>query len=180
MDHLSHFLEDAAFSFRQTKALGDRAMAQVDDEAFFRPLDANTNCIAMVVKHLAGNMKSRWTDFLTSDGEKPDRDRDGEFELASGDTRDALVESWESGWWTVFAALSTIQPVDYNTPVFIRGERHTITQAVNRQVAHYAYHVGQIVLLARHYAGDGWSTLSIERGSSRTFDRPFLTPPENV
>ena len=175
MDHLSHFLEDAVFSFSNIKGLADRAMAQVDDQAFFRPLDAETNSIAIVVKHLAGNMQSRWTDIFTSDGEKPDRNRDGEFELRANDTRDTLMEHWQSGWWTVFATLSTVQPADYDTPLFIRGERHSLIQAVNRQVSHYAFHVGQIVLLARHYAGDRWSTLSIERGASQSYDKPFRT-----
>lgn len=175
MDYMSHFLEDAVFSFTNLKGLADRAIAQVDDQAFFRTLDAETNSIATVVKHLAGNMKSRWTDPFTSDGEKPDRDRDGEFELGTADTRDALMERWQSGWWTVFGALSAVQPTDYTRPLFIRGEQHSLIQAVNRQVSHYAFHVGQIVLLARHHAGDKWQTLSIERGASRSYDKPFRT-----
>jgi Holliday junction resolvase len=119
---------------------------------------------------MAGNMRSRWTDFLTSDGEKPDRDRDAEFELAATDTREHVLKLWEQGWAVVFAAISSLTPADLDKRVRVRGEAHSVIEAINRQTTHYAAHVGQIVLLAKHYAGSGWQTLSIPRGKSKEFD----------
>jgi len=156
------YLEDSLTMFRYYKGLAERAMAQVGDEALAATMDAETNSIAITVKHMAGNMRSRWTDFLTSDGEKPERNRDGEFE-DSPDTREALLEIWETGWEYVFRALGELKEGDLTRVVTIRGEEHSVMQAINRQVAHYAYHCGQIVLLAKHYGAASWKTLTIAR-----------------
>ena len=164
------FLGDAVLQFRKYKTLADRALAQVEDADVFRALDAESNSIAIVMKHISGNMRSRWRDFLTSDGEKPDRDRDTEFEIDATDTKSAIMERWEAGWKLLFGALGALSPGDLLRSVAIRGEPHTVMQAINRQLTHYAYHVGQIVLLARHFAGSRWISLSIPRGKSREFD----------
>ena len=152
------YLDEARRVFRQYKELGEKAIAQVPPAALFQTLDQESNSIAVIVKHLAGNMRSRWTDFLTSDGEKPDRDRDSEFELS--DTTDAgdVQRWWEEGWRYVFAATDPLRPEDLLRTVTIRGQPHSVLQAINRQVAHYAYHIGQITHLARH--------LSVERRDS--------------
>lgn len=165
------FLADALREFRRLKSLADRAIAQVPHEHLFAQLDPQTNSIGHVVKHLAGNLRSRWTDFLTSDGEKPDRDRDAEFETGPDDTRAALLASWERGWACLFAAAEPLTAADLSRTVTIRGEPLSVLQAIARQLTHYGYHVGQIVLLARHFAGSSWKTLSIERGESRSFNR---------
>jgi len=157
--------------FRRTKDLADRALAQVPDGDFFATISAETNPIAVVVKHVAGNLRSRWTDFLTTDGEKPDRDRDAEFVIGAGDGRDTLTARWEEGWSVLFATLEALRDADLERTVTIRGEPHTVIQAVLRQHAHYAYHAGQIVLLARYFAGDAWRTLSVPKGGSATFNR---------
>ena len=162
---------DVIREFLRTKELADRAMAQLDDAHFFAAPGPETNPIALVVKHMAGNQRSRWTDFLTTDGEKPDRHRDTEFERGPEDTRTALMTRWEAGWSLVFAALEALGDADLDRTVTIRGEPHTVVQAVNRQVSHYAYHAGQIVLLARHYVGAGWKTLSVAKGASAAFNR---------
>ncbi len=164
------FLDDTVLQFRKYKGLADRALAQVGDADLFRALDPESNSIAHVVKHLAGNMRSRWRDFLTSDGEKPDRDRDSEFELDAGDTKAALLERWEAGWTLLFGALGALAPGDLLRSVAIRGEPHTVMQAIDRQLTHYAYHVGQIVMLARHFTGTRWVSLSIPKGRSREFE----------
>ena len=162
-----HYLDESVLQLRKLKDQADKAMAQVDDAQFFTRLDADANSIALIVKHVAGNMRSRWTDFLTSDGEKPDRDRDSEFEREPDDTRDAVLSRWEAGWKLLFATLTSLQPGDLAKTVTIRGETHTVVQAINRQLTHYASHVGQIVLLAKHFAGPGWQTLSIPRKNRR-------------
>ena len=164
------YLEDSVELFRHYKRLADRAMAQVADEHLFAALGEESNSIAIVVKHLAGNMRSRWTDFLTSDGEKPTRDRDSEFEYPA-ETREALLRDWESGWACVFGALEPLTDDDLERTVMIRGEAHSVMQAINRQVAHYAHHIGQIVLLAKHFAGPEWQSLSIPRRQSDEFNR---------
>jgi Holliday junction resolvase len=164
------YLDDALVQMRKLKAQADRAVAQVSDEHVFAVLDPESNSIATLMKHMAGNMRSRWTDFLTSDGEKPDRDRDAEFELAATDTREHVLGLWEQGWAVVFAAISSLTPADLDKRVRVRGEAHSVIEAINRQTTHYAAHVGQIVLLAKHYAGSSWQTLSIPRGKSREFD----------
>lgn len=165
-----HILDDLALTFRKQKKLAEAALAQVDDAAFFRALDAESNSLALIVKHVAGNQRSRWRDFLTSDGEKPDRQRDSEFERAGEDSRAALMAGWEEGWRLLFAALEEIRPEDLLRQVTVRGEPHSVLQAFDRQLVHYAQHVGQIVLLARHWAGAGWKTLSIPRGQSKRFE----------
>ena len=137
-------------------------MEQVSEEHLFAALDAEMNSIAVIIKHMAGNMRSRWTDFLTTDGEKPDRNRDSEFENPPA-TRAALLENWENGWSCVFAALEPLSDADLGRTVTIRGEAHSVMQAINRQIAHYANHIGQIVLLAKHFAADHWQALTIPR-----------------
>jgi hypothetical protein len=159
--------------FRRLKELAERAMAQIDDEAFFATLGEGDNSIAIVVKHLAGNMRSRWTDFLTADGEKLDRNRDSEFVLEPGDSRGTLLERWERGWEVLLEAIRPLTVADFDRIVTIRGEPFTVSQAIHRQLSHYAYHVGQIVMLAKHRAGERWATLSIPRGRSAEFnERP--------
>jgi hypothetical protein len=166
----AHFLEDATLMFRKVKQLADKAMAQVEDEAFFRALDPESNSIAVIVKHVAGNQRSRWRDFLTSDGEKPDRNRDSEFEIAAGASRAEILARWEEGWALLFAALAPLSDDDLLRTVTIRGEAHSVLQAIQRQLAHYAQHAGQIVLLAKHWAGPAWKTLSIPRGKSKEYE----------
>src|SRR5579883_2357452 len=144
------YLEDSLAMFRQYKQQAERAMAQVSDGQLFAVLDGEANSIALIVKHMAGNMRSRWTDFLTTDGEKPDRNRDSEFEEPAT-TRAQLMEQWNAGWKRVFDALEPLADADLTRTVFIRGEAHSVMQAINRQIAHYAYHVGQIVFMAKHY-----------------------------
>jgi hypothetical protein len=164
------YVEDAKAIFHQYKKLAEGAMAQVTDEDLLATLDPEMNCIAQIVKHMAGNMRSRWTDFLTSDGEKPDRDRDGEF-VDPAPTRAALLEQWESGWAIVFGALEPLTDADLGRTIYIRGKAHSVMQAINRQTAHYAYHVGQMVLLAKHYCCEHWRSLSIPRNRSAEFNR---------
>jgi hypothetical protein len=152
------------------KRLADRAVAQVSDEDLFVMLDEESNSIAIIMKHIAGNMRSRWMDFLTSDGEKPDRNRDSEFVIEDEDTKENVLKHWEVGWRCLFEALAPLVPEDLNRTVLIRGELHSVVQAINRQLTHYGYHVGQIVFLARHLAAGRWQSLSIPRGQSETFN----------
>ena len=168
--HGQHYLDDVTALFRKMKQQGERALAQVSDEQFFAQLDAEANSLALIVKHIAGNARSRWMDFLTSDGEKPDRHRDSEFEIEPGDTRASLMQRWERGWKYLFDAPEPLGADDLMRTVRIRNEEHTIVQAINRQLAHYANHIGQIALLAKHYAGPRWQTLSIPRGKSEEFN----------
>jgi hypothetical protein len=172
-----HYLEDSLKVFRNYKRLGEKAMAQLSDEELFRALDAEMNSVALNVKHIAGNMRSRWTDFLTTDGEKPDRRRDSEFIIDEGTTRADVMRWWEEGWRTTFAAIEPLQPEDVSREVSIRGEPHTVLMAVNRQLAHYAYHVGQIVFLAKHFKSAAWQSLSIPRNQSETFNKSTQPPP---
>ena len=148
--------------FRQYKQQAERAMAQVSDGQLFAVLDGEANSIALIVKHMAGNMRSRWTDFLTTDGEKPDRNRDSEFEEPPA-TREEMMRLWEDGWRRVFAAIEPLTEADLTRTVTIRGEPHSVMQAIQRQIAHYAMHIGQIVLLAKHFAGTEWKTLTIPK-----------------
>jgi uncharacterized damage-inducible protein DinB len=164
------YLSDSLTVFRYYKTLGERAMAQLNDEALFAVLDDEMNSIAVIVKHMAGNMRSRWTDFLTSDGEKPDRKRDAEF-TDPPPTREALLAAWEEGWRYVFTALEPLSEDDLQRKVTIRGEPHSVMQAINRQIAHYSYHCGQIVLLAKHFKSDDWQSLSIPKRRSDEFNR---------
>jgi hypothetical protein len=164
-----HYLEEAGKQMRGHKRMGEAAMAQLRDEDFFITIDAESNSIAILVKHLAGNMRSRFTDFLISDGEKPARFRDREFEITSGTTRADVMKWWEEGWNCVVAAIAALKPEDVMRTVTVRGEPHTVLQAINRQIAHYAQHVGQMVFLAKHLRSNEWKTLSIPRGKSEEF-----------
>ena len=163
-------IEDAIAVLRYYKKLAEQAMAQVTDEDLFAVLDGEANSIAIIVKHMAGNMRSRWTEFLTTDGEKPNRDRDSEF-VDPPATREALLGEWEHGWATMFRALEPLTDADLARTVTIRGEAHSVMQAINRQLAHYPYHAGQIVLLAKHFASDRWQSLSVPRNQSAEFNR---------
>jgi len=165
------YLHDSIGLFHYYKKLGERAMAQCPDEALFLTLDAESNSIAILVKHMSGNMRSRWRDFLTSDGEKPDRNRDTEFETPPT-TRAQLTEMWERGWKYVFDALELLTEADLTRTVTIRTEPHSVMQAINRQIAHYAHHVGQILFLAKHFTftkTGKWESLSVPRGHSADF-----------
>jgi Protein of unknown function (DUF1572) len=172
------YIEDSLELFRYYKRLAERAMEQMPDEALFLALDGESNSIAIIVNHMAGNMRSRWTDFLTSDGEKPDRDRDSEFADPPGlrdKSREELLRVWEDGWKRLFSALEPLSDADLARTVTIRGEPHSVMQAINRQVAHYANHIGQIVLLAKHFAGHRWQSLTIPRSRSGDFNRRVAT-----
>jgi hypothetical protein len=164
------YLEDAVEVFRYYKMLAERAMEQVTDEQLFEALDHEANSIAIIVKHMVGNMRSRWSDFLTTDGEKPNRNRDGEF-VHPPATRAALLAEWEGGWDCFFGAIEPLTDEDLGRRVTIRGEAHSVMQAVNRQLAHYPHHVGQIVLLAKHFACDRWQALSVPRNRSAEFNQ---------
>jgi hypothetical protein len=168
--HAEAFLKSAMFEMRRLKELADRALGQVPGDNWFTQLDNDSNSLAHLMKHLSGNMRSRWTDFLTTDGEKPDRHRDSEFESEGCDTLDLLSARWEQGWQCMFDALSAMHPSDVERTVLIRGEPFSALQAIHRQMTHYASHVGQMVMLAKHLAGDRWQTLSIPRGRSDEYN----------
>ena len=167
---IQNFHADAIKSFRSYKKLAERAIEQVSDEEFFATIDGEANSIAVIVKHIAGNLRSRWADFLTTDGEKPDRNRDTEFEMI-GDTRESLMKFWEDGWRTLFDAVEPLSVDDFSKTITIRGESHTVVEAINRQLTHYAYHVGQIVLLAKHFRSTEWKSLSVPKNKSAEFNR---------
>src|ERR1700736_3511407 len=167
------YLEDSLSLFRYYKNLAERAIAQVTDEQLVAVLDSEMNSIAVIVKHMAGNMRSRWTDFLTADGEKPDRNRDSEFEEGAKN-RAEMMAMWEMGWGCMFDALKPLRPEDGDRTVFIRTEPHSVMQAINRQIAHYSYHVGQIVFLAKHFTAaqpGRWKVLSVPKKKSAEFNR---------
>ena len=172
-DIIKNFHSDAVASFRNYKKLAEKALDQISDEEFFATIDEEANSVAVVVKHIAGNLVSRWSDFLTTDGEKPTRDRDAEFEI-NDDSRKELMEFWERGWQTLFENIEPLTIEDFTKTVTIRGQEHTIVEAFNRQLTHYAYHVGQIVLLAKHFKCADWKTLSIPKNRSAEFNT-FLT-----
>jgi hypothetical protein len=157
------YLDDVATQFHKLKKLAEDALAQVSDDDLLVALDQESNSIAVIMKHMAGNLRSRFTDFLTTDGEKPDRNRDAEFEIQDRPQRTAIMADWESGWTRLFDALGSLKPEDVARDVYIRGERHTVLQALNRQMTHHAYHVGQIVFLAKHLRSSGWKSLSIPK-----------------
>jgi Protein of unknown function (DUF1572) len=167
---VDQYRDDAVRSFRSYKKLAERAIEQVSDEEFFATIDAEANSIAIIVKHIAGNLRSRWTEFLTSDGEKADRNRDTEFELID-DSRDSLMQFWEDGWRTLFVAIEPLTADDFSKTVTIRDEPHTIVEAINRQLTHYAYHIGQIVLLSKHFRSTEWKTLSVPKNQSAEFNQ---------
>ena len=166
-----HFLKDTLLQLRKYKEMAEKAMAQSSADDFFVELSDVDNSLAIIVKHMAGNMRSRWRDFLTSDGEKDDRKRDTEFEIYDSDSsKESLMQKWEEGWELCFEAIEPLKPEDLEKTIYIRGEAHTVLEAVNRQLTHYAYHVGQIVYLARHFAGKNWKSLSIPKGESDSYD----------
>jgi hypothetical protein len=164
------WIDDIRATLAATKKSADRALAQVGDEAFFARISEESTTLAEIVKHMAGNMRSRWRDWLTTDGEKPDRNRDNEFVIGPEDTRGALMERWEAAWALAFAELEKLQPEDLDRTVTIRGEPHSVCKALNRQLGHLSQHAGQIVFLARHLAGDDWKTLTIPRGGTEAFN----------
>jgi uncharacterized protein DUF1572 len=173
-DLASHYLEEMKRQFRGHKRMGESAMAQLEDKDFCVTLDPESNSVAALVKHIAGNARSRFTDFLTSDGEKPDRFRDREFEVSEKTTREEVMLWWEQAWSHVLPTLDSLQPDDVQRIVTIRGEPHTVMQALNRALAHYAQHIGQIVFLAKHLRSERWQTLSIPRGKSEDYKSASL------
>ena len=172
IDHL--YLDEVFRSLRGHKRLADAAMSQLTDEQFFAAPDAESNSVAVIVKHLAGNMRSRFTGFLTSDGEKPDRNRDREFVMHADAKREEVLSAWEQNWHLVFETINSLHPDDLGRTVTIRGEAHSVLQAVNRQMTHYAYHVGQIVYLAKHWKGADWKSLSVPKGQSEQYNAELL------
>ena len=169
LEFTTSYVTDAIAIFRGYQKLGQGAIDQCPDDRLTAQLDPESNSIAILIKHLAGNMRSRWTDFLTTDGEKPDRDRDLEFEAPPA-TRAELLELWRQGWAVVFSGLGSLDDADLTRTITIRGEPHSVMQAINRQVAHYAYHTGQIVFLSKHFAGSAWKSLSVPKGQSARFN----------
>ena len=169
LEFTTSYIQDSLAVFRYYKRLAERAMEQVTDEQLFTTLDPEANSIAIIVKHMAGNMRSRWTDFLTTDGEKSDRNRDSEF-VDPPATRPAALAEWEDGWSRVFSAIEPLTDADLSRTITIRGEAHSVMQAINRQLAHYPHHIGQIVLLAKHFASPHWQSLSIPRNQSAEFN----------
>lgn len=167
------YLNEALRSFRGIKRQADAAMEQLSDEQFFAVLDAESNSVAIIVKHMAGNLRSRFTDFLTSDGEKPDRNRDQEFIVAADASRADILQAWEKYWQLTLDALSALHPDDLAREITIRSEPHNVLQAITRQIAHHASHAGQIILLARHWKGAEWKTLSVPRGQSDAFNAAY-------
>lgn len=168
-------LKNTISVFEYYKSLGEKAMAQIADEALFHMPDEKSNSISVIVKHLQGNMLSRWTDFLTTDGEKEWRDRDSEFEEII-ETRDEVMKQWNEGWACLFSALNTLQPEDFDKTVYIRNMGQTVLEAIMRQMAHYAYHIGQIVYLARLFNEGDWKTLTIPKGGSATYNKEKNAP----
>ena len=170
LEFTTSYIQDALAVFHYYKQLAERAMDQVTDDQLFAVLDPEGNSIALIVKHMTGNMRSRWTDFLTTDGEKPTRNRDSEF-VDPPASRKKLLSDWEEGWACLFNALAPLSEADLARTITIRGERHSVMQAINRQLAHYPHHVGQIVFLAKHFASDHWQSLSVPRNKSEEFNR---------
>ena len=171
MTIIENYKADTLQSFRNYKKLAERALEQVSDDDFFRQIDPESNSVAIIVKHIAGNLHSRWRDFLTTDGEKPDRCRDGEFIAFDNDSRESLMQFWETGWQTLFDAIEPISPTDFDKTVTIRGEPHTVVEAINRQLTHYPMHIGQLILLAKHFRSAEWKTLSVPRNRSAEFNK---------
>ncbi|MCB0630231.1 MAG: DUF1572 family protein [Saprospiraceae bacterium] len=176
-NHPTNYLESIRKQFTYYKKLGDRTFAQLEDQDLFRQYHPDSNSIAIIVKHLWGNMLSRWTDFLTADGEKEWRQRDAEFEADIAD-RTEMLEKWEAGWACVFEALDGINADNFDTLVYIRNMGHSITEALNRQLAHYAYHVGQIVFIGHMIKGEDWQSLSIPKGGSKAYNAGKFSQPK--
>jgi hypothetical protein len=175
---IENYHSDVLQQFRNYKMLAERALEQASDEDFFRQIDSESNSIAIIVKHIAGNLHSRWRDFLTSDGEKADRHRDMEFELAN-ETRESLMKFWETGWQTLFDNIGPLTAEDFSKTITIRGEPHTVVEAINRQLTHYSMHIGQIVFLAKHLSSSDWKTLSVPRNRSAQFNQ-FLAAKQDA
>ena len=169
-DLATHYIDEIRRQLRGHKRLAEGAIGQLKDNELHLKLDPEANSVAILAKHMAGNMRSRFTDFLTTDGEKPDRNRDQEFEIGLGTTRTDIMRWWEDGWARVFSAIATLKPEDLTRTVTIRGEPHTVLQALNRQLAHYSAHVAQIIFLAKHLRSSEWKTLSVPRGKSLEFN----------
>lgn len=167
------YLKDVVRQLRMYKGYVDKSIARVPDEHLHAELDANSNSIAVIVKHVAGNLRSRYRDFLTTDGEKPDRDRDREFEMTDRVTREEILRWWDEGWSTALGSIEALTPEDLGRTVKIRGEGFLVIEALNRSVAHAASHVGQIVYLARHFAGPAWTSLTIPKGASANVKGEF-------
>jgi hypothetical protein len=165
------YLDDIIARFDELKKLADRAVAQLQPDQILQTWDEESNSIAVTMKHISGNMRSRWRDFLTTDGEKPDRNRDAEFEMTASDSVDSLNQQWIAGWNYLFEALRGLTPEDLNRSVLIRNEPHFVYQAINRQLLYYGMHIGQIVFMAKHLAAGNWKSLSIPRGKSQDFNR---------
>lgn len=173
LEFTTSYVTDSVAIFRQYKRLAEAAFAQLSDEQLQTTIESESNSIAIIVKHLAGNMRSRWTDFLTTDGEKPSRDRDSEFENPPA-TRAELMEIWEDGWGRLFSALEPLSDADLGRTITIRGEAHSVMQAINRQVAHYSCHCGQIIFLAKHLQSANWKSLSVPRRGSAEYNERVL------
>src|SRR4051812_21310298 len=176
---ISDYLQSTRKHFEYYKSLGDRTFEQLTDEALFWQYNDDSNSIATIVKHLSGNMRSRWTDFLTSDGEKDWRNRDAEFEQQT-DSREALLAAWQQGWDCLFAALDALTEADLGKEVFIRNMGQPVVDAINRQLAHYPYHIGQVVFIARMLCGESWSSLSIPRGNSQEYNQEKFAQPKHT
>lgn len=174
---IKNYLDETISTFRNYKNLAEKAMKQVSDEEFFKLIDSESNSIALIVKHVGGNLRSRWTDFLTTDGEKSDRNRDSEFEMQN-DTRESLTELWETGWNALFNSLESLNPDDLGKIIQIRSEDFTVTKAISRSITHTAYHVGQITFLAKHLRSNEWKTLSVPKNKSAEFNA-YLTAQED-
>lgn len=172
-----NYLESVRKQFEYYKMLGEKTIAQLPDGALFWQYNADSNSVAIIVKHLWGNMLSRWTDFLTADGEKPWRDREAEFE-SDIKNREELMEKWEAGWACVFQAIDSVNEENFDTMIYIRNMGHTIIEAINRQLAHYAYHIGQIVFIGKMAKGEAWESLSIPRGKSAEYNAGKFAEPK--
>ncbi len=183
MDPAAIYLRDTIDTFRRYRRLGEAALAQVSDADLVVQIDSEANSLAMIVHHIAGNLRSRFTDFLTADGEKPDRDRDCEFDVVDP-TRAEMLAQWETGWSILTGALEALTPADMTRTVHIRGEAFVVVEALNRSAAHIAYHVGQMVLLAKHFAGARWTSLSIPKGQSQAYSvgtfKQDIVPPSRT
>lgn len=175
-----HYLDDAITTFRAYKKLADKALDQLRKEEYFTTLDEESNSIAVIMKHIAGNMLSRWTDFLTTDGEKPDRNRDLEFVIESQTSKADVMNYWEKSWQRTFETLEGLQPEDLLRTVMIRGEKHTVVQAIDRQLSHHPYHIGQIVFLAKHFRSSDWKSLSIPKNKSAEFNKYLEEDPDKA
>jgi hypothetical protein len=170
VDIKAHYLEEVGRQMRGYKRMAEGAIAQVSDQELLRTIDSEANSIAVIMKHISGNLRSRFRDFLTSDGEKPDRNRDQEFVIDGQPSREELLRNWEQSWSVLFQTLASLTPDDLERTVTIRGQPHSVLQALNRALAHYAYHIGQIVFLAKHFRGSDWNTLSVPKGQSEAYN----------